>query len=522
MGIGLGMIAFLGIVPQTTGAEEEDFLKDAQVLPLRETLARALEKNLDIQIEEQEIPISRESVVIEDSVFDPEAFGQTYSNERRNPSSSSLNSGGFSISRETGGDVGVRKAFPFGLESSLSLHSARSMNNSRVDGLRPQYRNQLLLNLTQPILRDMGYDVNLTQVRLSKNQVEQAVYTYLDRAQRICETIETTYYQLAEAISIYNDRLESESLAQKLLEGNQEKFKAGLAPISEVQETETALASRRELVISARQQVELAENRLKDYLEIRSGDPLYSVPLLTEEIPLAFESYPAFDETLDLAYTNRPDLKHLRMEIENWNIRLQYYENKKWPRLDLQSTLGFNGLSGNARTASDIGGAPISISPHAGDYFDSFSHLVDGEGVEWYVGFTVSYPIGNRASAARYRMSDEQKSQALYQLKRLEGLVETEIKNGLVNVQRSWERVEVARRFEELAALTLQQEMQKFEFGTTDSFRVLDFQEDVIEARIRKEMAVADYRQGLVNLFRAMGTNLQRHDIQVKWDETME
>jgi len=55
--------------------------------------------------------------------------------------------------------------------------------------------------------------------------------------------------------------------------------------------------------------------------------------------------------------------------------------------------------------------------------------------------------------------------------------------------------------------------MERLQEGLTDTFRILDFQAAVIEARIRKANAQIDFHQGLASLYRAMGANLERHGI---------
>ncbi|HOJ59776.1 MAG TPA: TolC family protein [bacterium] len=493
-------------------------MRDARILSLRDALAVGLERNLDVQIEELAIPASREGVEIERADFDPALEATLFSEERKTPSSSSLTSGGFNINRETGGDVALRKKSVTGLDSRLSLAASKTANNSRVDGLRPQYPSQLLLNLTQPLLRDFGA-ANTAAVRIAENAVEQSFYTYVDQAQRTAEEIELSYFQLAEAVSTYQYRIESKNLGLKLLEGNQAKFAAGLAPISEVQETQTALAERDLALIAAQQVVELAENRLKDLLEIREGDPLYREPLMPEAVPELEPHIPSLEEALAVALQNRPDLKTQRLVIENWALRLEYEKNQTLPRLDLLATLGLNGLSGTSRSSVNVGGTVTPPNPHTGDFPDTFGHLVEGDGLEWYVGLRVTYPLGNRAAEARFRRSNLQKTQAIYALKNLEGRIETEVKNALVNVRRSMERVRVAQEYERLAEISLEQEMQRFTEGTSDTFRILDFQDDVIEARIRKIIAMVDFHRGLANLYRANGMNLSRYGIEVGVDE---
>ena len=511
----LSVINFLVIIFLSTLAlaqeNKEDILAGARVLTLQSALAKGIQYNLDLQVEELNIPISKENVTVDKAEFDPVIEMGISSQEKRTPTAIAFSEEDFDLYRETGGDVGIKKRFQFGLESGLSFKTNRSMNNSSVDALRPQYRNILLLDFTQPLLRDFGTGVNTANLRMSQNLVRQTARGYMDRAQRIGEEIELVYYELAEAQEILRYRIESRELARNLLRGNREKFEAGIVPITEVQQAETAMASRDEEVIFARQQVEIVANRLRDLLGIRPEDPLYKEPFVTEDIPGTEQTFPDFEQTLATALEKRPDIKRQHLEIAHQDIKLAYYDNQRLPRLDLEATLGANGLSGGDRPTS-FTGLTVS-SPQVGSYGDSLSRMSDADGYEWYAGLRFSYPWGNRATQARYRRAGLEKRQAVYGLKRLEETAEKEVKNSLVTVKRSLERVGVAERTVELAETTLAQEMERLKEGLSDTFRILIFQNSVIQARIRKTGALVDFNQGLANLFRAIGTNLERFDI---------
>mgnify|MGYP003681883852 CR=1 FL=1 len=505
------LVIFFLSNPASAQENNEDILAGAKVLTLQSAIARGIQHNLDLQVEELNIPISQENVTVEKAEFDPVIEMGISSQEKRTPTAIAFSEEDFDLYRETGGDVGIKKRFQFGLESGLSFKTNRSMNNSSVDALRPQYRNILLLDFTQPLLRDFGTGVNTANLRMSQNLVRQTARGYMDRAQRIGEEIELVYYDLAEAQEILRYRIESRELARNLLRGNREKFEAGIVPITEVQQAETAMASRDEEVIFARQQVEIVANRLRDLLGIRPEAPLYKESFVTEAIPGTEQTFPDFEQTLATALEKRPDIKRQHLEIAHQDIKLAYYDNQRLPRLDLEATLGANGLSGGDRPTS-FTGLTVS-SPQVGSYGDSLSRMSDADGYEWYAGLRFSYPMGNRATQARYRRAGLEKRQAVYRLKRLEETAEKECKNSLVTVKRSLERVGVAERFEGLAQTTLTQEMERLKEGLSDTFRILDFQDDVIGAHIRKTSAIVDFNQGLANLYRAMGTNLERFDI---------
>jgi len=316
--------------------------------------------------------------------------------------------------------------------------------------------------------------------------------------------VETTYLDLALSQEVLELRRRSRDLAQELSEGNREKLEAGTVPITEVQQAETAVASRDEQVLAARQNVEVARELLLDLLNVHGGDPLYGVDLQAELLPaidISRPGHPGWEEALGLALERRPDLQSQQMEIANQDIRLAFFENQTLPRLDLAATLGLNGLSG------DGGGS------NAGPYGESWADTATGEGHEWFAGVRFTYPLGNRAAEARRRQAGLRKSQEIHRLKRLERTVETEVQTALVAVERSLDRYRVAERFVSLARLTLEQEQERLREGLSDTFRILRFQDDLIDAQVRRATAQADYHKGLARLFRAMGANLERYDI---------
>jgi len=507
------LIIILLSVSVVMGGATEYPLTGSEVLPLRIALARGLQKNLDLQVEQLNIPVSREGVTINDAEFDPVLESFFYSQDKETPSSSAFTTEGLDIYRQTGGDVGIRKRFRFGLESRLSFESFRSKNNSSIDGLRPQYWNILILNLTQPLLRDFGESVNRVNVSISKNLVREAAEGYMDQAHRICEEIELAYYGLAGFLEVLRYRIESRELARELLLGNREKFDRGVISITEVQEAETAVISRDERVVRALQEVETVRNRLKDLLEIRAGDPLYDRLFVTEKLTGVNQKFPEPERAIAIALEKRPDLKQRLIGIESKEIFIEYYRNQRLPRVDLEATLGVNGLSGGGRHINLIPGFTMASSPYVGDYRDSFSNMTEGDGNEWMVGLRFTYPLGNRAAKARYRRADWEKSRTIYGFKRLEGKIETEVKNALVIVCRSLERFRISEHFESLAETTLNQEMARLKHGLSDTFRILDFQDDLIEAHIRKVKALVDFNNGLASLYRAMGANLERFHI---------
>lgn len=506
------LLAVCLLTPPLYAGEYVEGLSHWQVMTLQHAMERGLGNNLDLRVEALNVPIGQEELIAQDAHFDPAVDASVSAQTLKTPTSSAFSADDFSLQRRFEADVGLSKKFHSGLDSRIGYRTSRYSDNSTIEGLDPQYRSYLVLDLTQPLLRDFGTQVNTTNVRIAENRLQQATFATLRHAQRLTADIETSYYEMAQAIQAYNYRIESRDLARQLLAGNQDKFAAGMIPITEVQEAETAIASRDEQVLSARQALEVTGNRLKSLLEINRDDPMSREFLQTEPLPGTDQPVPTLDEALSVALNNRPDLEQQRLEITDRDIRLQFNKNQMMPRLDLDATFGVNGLSGEEQNI-EFEGYPTGSNSQSGNYIDSVDRLAQGDGYEWYAGVRFSYPLGNREAKARYRRSDLEKKQAIYNLKRFETTIETEVIDGLIAVQRSLERVKVAGRFESLAQTTLNQEMERQIEGLSDTFRILEYQDKVIEARLRKVTALGDFNKGIAALYRAMGTNLERLNI---------
>ncbi len=122
-------------------------------------------------------------------------------------------------------------------------------------------------------------------------------------------------------------------------------------------------------------------------------------------------------------------------------------------------------------------------------------------------------PLQNRAARAGHASATAAQRQTLYRLQRLETAAEAAIRSAHATFELGKQRLEVARRYAELAATTLEQENRRLAEGLSDTFRVLNYQNALVAARLREVAARIDYHTALNRLYRAMGANLERYAI---------
>ena len=232
-------------------------------LPLKRALEIAFQNNLKLQIEKINLPVSAQTIIVNKARFDPSLFGETYNRRYEYQTSFALSGAPLFKEDEQAGKLGIRKLFSTGLEAESYYKASRYRDNSDFEGLDPQFKNLLILSLRQPLLQDFGPSVNTTDIKVAKNDLKIRESSFLLKVINTIDQVEQTYHDLSGALETLNLRNESLRLAEKLFADNQKRFNVGLTHVGEVQEAETAIASRQEQVIAASQTVKDVTNVLK-------------------------------------------------------------------------------------------------------------------------------------------------------------------------------------------------------------------------------------------------------------------
>jgi len=477
-------------------------LARAETLSLQQALVLGMQHNFDLRIASLDVARADAGILGEEGRFDVTAELGLGVSRSETPAASALLADDVLTAEEARAEAALSKQFASGLQTRLSLSGVRSDFDTLADRLDPAYRTLLVLDFSQPLLKDLGTEINTANLQIAKRRQQQAALGYLDQAQQLAAEIERAYLSLAQADQEYRYATLARDLARELLDGNQRKFQAGLVPVSEVNEASSAMAGREENMLLVQQQVTLARNRLLELID--HGEAQLPADWQAE-LPDA-QPLPSADlaEALQTGFKQRPDLQQARLDIAVRKIALVYADNQRLPRLDLEASLGVNGLAGDAGD---------SASRYDGAWQDSASRALEQDGSTWYAGLRFNMPLQNRAAKAQYLDAAAQDKQSLYRLRRVEVSAETAIRSAHALLELGRERLEVAHRYATLAQATLDQENRRLQEGLSNTFRVLTFQNALVTARTREVAAQTDYYRAEVALQQAMGTNLERYNI---------
>jgi outer membrane protein len=201
------------------------------------------------------------------------------------------------------------------------------------------------------------------------------------------------------------------------------------------------------------------------------------------------------DEEIAAALENRHDLIQEKLTLENQNISLVFNKNQVLPTLDLEASLGFNGID-------DTLGSSI-------DELNTDRH-------RWRVGLVFSYPLGNRQAKSRLQQNRLAIRQQLLQIKELEETIMAEVRTAVRAVQASAELVLASTAASRLSQRQLEAEEKKLNVGLATVFTVLQFQDDLAVQRSVEIQSLTEHLKAIVQLEEAKNTLLNTYGIVIQ------
>ena len=478
-------------------------VKPSETLPLSlmESIALALERNFDIMIEGYNPKIRAADVTNEQAEYDPTVFtGFRYSGGKAHLDDIPQRwpPGRTEKIRIATPHMGVEQRLPLGTRLNLQLsqeHMTSNETGSNTRFIEPSDEFRTTLTLTQPILRNYGSDVNRTRIRIAQTTQEISESSLKDRVIRVVTLVQELYWELVFRIQELEVRRLSLKLAQDLLAQTRVQVAVGTQPQLSILEGEAGIATREEAVIVAENNVRNVEDRLKELLSLFEDRQRGGVALAPTDVPQFTIEAIDLETALEAAFDHRPDYHQARLEIETRSLNERFTRNQLLPALDLQGQVGMNGLDDN------LG--------------DSFNHFTSGNWIQYQVGFTLRYPLGNQAARSRFTRARLEVEQAKTIIERTEQRILVEVRESVRNVETNIKRVSVTRGARQLAHKKLEAEEKKLAVGLSSVREVLRFQDDLSAEQSREIRALTDYNISLANLDRAKGTTLERLNIVV-------
>ena len=520
----VSMVAFLFSSPERVISQDQmeevvlSIDENAVRLPLKNVIVLALKNNLEIAIARLAPGIAETDITREESVYDPNFYLQ-YGKDRSVTQVGNFlaGAGKDSVWQQSWDlEVDVMKRFVTGTSAELRWTTSESKTDFLFQQLVPQYRSDLNLYLTQPLLKDFGVSIGKSMIKIANLNFKMSESQFKNRVMDIIYQIQNIYWNIYFQREDYRARVSSLRAAENLLREFKIRIDAGtLAPI-EIYQAEAEVAERRHDLIVAWDLLKDQEDRLKRALNFYERQRDWDLAIVPADEPRFGPVSADLTESLKEAFAYRPDYNQAKMDIEARNIMVKYTKNQTLPRVDLFGTIGTMGLAGrgNPDAASFFGGGGGDFTAtHWDDVADS---MASGDFYNYALGVKIEFPFGNRLAKSQYSRAKIESARAATFLKDLENNVINEVREALRQVDTDIRKVEAARASLRLAKERLAAEEKKFEVGLTTTFVLLEYQRDLATAESRYALARADYEKDLANFARVKGVLLEENNITIE------
>ena len=459
-------------------------------ISVQDAILSAMENNPSLVVERFNPEIRKTFTEEEQAVFDP-VLGAEIAFERNDVAQTSLTSRG-TLDTTTdvyAGSVSLKEYFPTGTFMELGFSGSVTDSDQAED---PYAKARVGLSVTQSLLRGFGTEVN--QARIQQSRLETAISTYELRgfSEALVEQVENAYWDYALAqreIEIFEESLK---LANQQLAETEEMIRVGVMAEAELAAVQAEVAGQKQGLINAKSALVSNRNLLLRLLN-PPGESLWDREISLVHPPtLPDADLGEVGEHVTISQRMRPEINQAKLDIRRNQLDVVRTRNGMLPVMDLFINLGKTG------------------------YSDSFSGAVDdlpGDNYDVLVGLNFEHPIRNRSAKAQLRRSLLQENQAEKILDNLSQLIELDVRNAYIEVNRTREQITASAATRKFQEEKLRIETEKFRVGRSTNLLVAQAQRDLLVNRIAEVNTVVNYLKALTRFYRMEGSLLERRGI---------
>jgi outer membrane protein len=470
--------------------------------------------------------------------FDPLITGTLQEDHAESVSSSLFN--GVPILAQNTGTVSLNytQGFNWGTNLQVGFSNVRTTSNVPFNTYSPLINSSLRVQLTQHLLQGFGFPANTRFIHIAKNNRELTDVAFRLQIIDSVDQIENIYWDLVFAYE--NARVQNESLAfaQRTLSDTKKQVEIGsLAPIETVR-AQSTVAQDQQLVTTAQTNLQLEQLLMKNALTRTLRDPALAtadvIPTSTMEIPAQEQITPTQD-LIDDALRHRAELVESRIDLNSRDYSNKAVRSALLPTLDAFAYYAGSGLGGSQNPSNlcanqtaeqrqlgfcagpnpDAGNQTLIPTVSSTSIGGTWNQLVNSTAPDKGLGLQLNIPIRNRAAQAVQVRSELEYRQAQMRQQQIENQVGIEVRNAQYAVQQNRASVDSAKAALDLARQSLDAEQKKYQFGTSTTTLVLQYQSQLASAESTLVNATVAYEKSRIELDRATGTLLDHNGISV-------
>lgn len=349
------------------------------------------------------------------------------------------------------------------------------------------------LIVKQPLVRGFGKDIALAQQTKGDLAATDATVKTQLAAEEMLKEVVAAYWELAYASYEVDTRAESLQLAKKQEELTRIEIRAKTAAESALTAVLYEVQIREEALLVAKNQWEKKslEMRKRAGLELERRDLVMRPADAFEASDDEWEA----EDVLKRARKSNRRMASLILQKRIADVDVKVAKNAMLPKVDLELS---GALIGTGETTDR-----------------SLTAVSNSNGYEVVAGLTVQFDIGGAAKgghdaalARRQKVEVDQADTAR--------TLDTEVIHAVHEVKSARARVAFAEKAIQYAEANVRAERDQFQAKTRTNFDVMQRQTELVNARLRRGRAIADYHLAVANVQFLGGFLLEQYRVNVR------
>jgi outer membrane protein len=412
-------------------------------------------------------------------------------------------SGGWRTQRVFTGVNALQNSFDLGADLSRSLSTGGTVTLHADTGIANNpfgedsdflYSHTITAGLVQPLWSGFGEKYARSAQARAEIARSAAELDLQQAALTAVRLVIAAHWELAYAWRDLEIRRASLALGQEQLRNTQARIAAGAVAPTEALAVEQSIASREEAILLAQLSITDRSLALRDLagLEIGPGEVALWADAPLDISPQQLD----VNALLAQALAESPSLQALEVRQRDLALAVDLAEDATDPELDLSVLVG-----------------PTGSGTSAGEALEGLVKLREPT---VNARLTLRHDFGQRTARGRLEAARARLEQFAIDI----GLVETAIKRELIltvqQAESAQQRIALTERVIELAKRNIEAERARFELGRATNFDVLQRQDELEQAQLRRARAIYDYLQALTAIDAITGGLLARYGIELQ------
>lgn len=457
-------------------------------LTLQQTMRAVINNNLRIKAQAHEPVIAKESVNVERSVYDTEAFGSAGTNYYEDGSESG--NGGFTPYRKQTltGQAGFRKYLSTGTEITVSGKATGGDRKYEGYSWESKSNQGAVVTLRQSLLKGFMAKDTRSKIEIAAYNTKISVSELnLEVSNALVETSDA-YWDLWLTDRQIETAEEIMQMAQKVLESEEVKASKGLSSESDLNRARSTVAFRQAELIRAKGNRKAAVEQLLQLINIDSDSKdIKGIHLVAVDQPLNEEFSFEQKTAINNALKNRPEMISARLKEKSALSKLAATGNSLLPKLDLE-------LSGEQNVE---------------DYSSSINDDSGGRNVG--AKLEMSFPLGNTQAKAEDTIARAEYAQAKDSAAYTRSSIVSEVRVTLSNTAVSIREAHQYEKAWKAMVKVVEGVEARYVLGQVNNDDLLREQSNLGQAKMDYYSSLGEYNKNLMQMLHVQGLLLENH-----------